>query len=481
MARQLGKQLVDAGILSPELLAKALERQKTTGQKLGECLVRLGLDETPVLRLLAQQFGTRFVSTTKLAQARIEPALAERVPVRLAEGFDFVPIRLDGHVLYVAMAEPQRARALEEIAKAAGVKQVVPFVAIRRSVRAAIRKLYYSDANAFESTQDENTCPHCGAPVATDDFQCSRCELLLVRHADDLPERDNVSLVRALLTEPDASHGRKPLERPNQERTTVYTLAPTVPSGQLVPTIVASFELVQKPLNPFEAYVMSYVDGRTTVAEIAQITQLKDVELRAIFESLAERGLVDVPSASPPGSRPPPRDRAVTEPSLPPVPDSAMPTDAVLVTPPKKPKPTAPNPIATPATPPPPLPSPGVAISQGAAQKLLMKQAAQQREESAADSVLQRAVALERGGRIDEAVDLLSRSIGTLKNPAPLYNRLGLILLDQHHDYDRASALLRKATELEPENSVYMMNLYAVLSMKAEATDAGHKRKPRGK
>jgi type IV pilus assembly protein PilB len=122
-----------------------------------------------------------------------------------------------------------------------------------------------------------------------------------------------------------------------------------------------------------------------------------------------------------------------------------------------------------------------VATPRGAAQKLLLEQAAQQRQESAADSVLQRAVALERGGRIDEAVDLLTRSIGTLKNPAPLYNRLGLILLDQHHDYDRASTLLRKATELEPENSVYMMNLYAVLSMKAEATDPGRKRKPRGK
>ncbi|RYZ31495.1 MAG: general secretion pathway protein GspE, partial [Myxococcaceae bacterium] len=114
MTRKLGEQLVLAGVLTPELLSRALARQQETGQKLGECLVRLGVDETPVLRLLAQELKTRFVSTEKLAQAKVDPGLLERVPVRLAEGFDFMPLRLVQDVLYVAISEPQRARALEE-------------------------------------------------------------------------------------------------------------------------------------------------------------------------------------------------------------------------------------------------------------------------------------------------------------------------------------------------------------------------------
>jgi type IV pilus assembly protein PilB len=38
MARKIGEQLISEGVLTPEMLSRALERQKETGQKLGECL-----------------------------------------------------------------------------------------------------------------------------------------------------------------------------------------------------------------------------------------------------------------------------------------------------------------------------------------------------------------------------------------------------------------------------------------------------------
>lgn len=462
MGRKLGEQLISEGVLTPEVLARALERQKATGQKLGECLVRLGLDETPVLRLLAQELKTRFVSTAKLAQAKIEPALIELVPVRLAEGFDFVPLRLDeAGVLYVAIAEPQRQRAIEEIVKTVGVKRVLPFVAVRRSIRAAIRKHYYADAQAFEQMSDDDACPHCGASVSPNDFQCTRCELLLVRSSDELQNRDNVSLVRALLSEPERHITSEVPVNPHMAKTRASAYVPDPATSKKIPIIIGDLVgVAEKPLHPFEAYVLSVVDGRTSIADISRITQLAEVELLAIFDSLGERQFTQLSS---PEVKPAPAPRLGPEPrsagaaaatTLPPAPPRSQPPSPPVPTSPPVPEPAAPSKAA----------SPGVA---------------QPYVRSEEDGVIQRAVQLERSGRIEEAIELLQVGISKLPKPAPLYNRLGLILLNQRQDYSRATKLFQMAADLEPDNSTYMMNLYTVLSLKADMTNPGKKKKKR--
>jgi type IV pilus assembly protein PilB len=472
MARRLGERLVLEGVVTPEMVARALERQKETGQKLGECLVRLGLDETPVLRLLAQELQTRFVSTVKLAQARIEPALLERVPVRLAEGFDFIPLRLDepGPVLSIAIAEPQRHRALEEIARAVSAARVQPFVAVRRSIRAAIRKHYYSDPHAFEHMSDEDACPHCGAPSAPGAFQCPRCELLLVRHLEDLPPRDNVSLVRALLSSPDRTLAREVPSPPHLDKTRACAYVPDSPGAMLVPTIIAGLDLAERPLNPFEAYILSFVDGRTSVVDLARITRLTEVELRAIFESLSERGVIQVKSAEVKRAKAAPEARSA--------PPAAVERRAPAPTASPAPTPAA-SPVPPPREPPrPPVPERAAAPELAAVKEKSPAPGAGQpgvRSEPPAESILQRAVQLERDGRFQEAIELLERGISRLRNPAPLYNRLGMILLNQQRDYAAALALFQKAADLEPDNSIYTMNLYAVLGLQAEATNPGKK------
>jgi len=94
---------------------------------------------------------------------------------------------------------------------------------------------------------------------------------------------------------------------------------------------------------------------------------------------------------------------------------------------------------------------------------------------AAAENILQRVVYLERNGKMEEAIELLEQGISELSSPAPLYNRLGLILLNQQRDYSKSAKLFQKAADLEPDNSIYMMNLYSVLSLRAEATNAGKK------
>jgi type IV pilus assembly protein PilB len=115
-----------------------------------------------------------------------------------------------------------------------------------------------------------------------------------------------------------------------------------------------------------------------------------------------------------------------------------------------------------------PEPAPGKAASPGVAQPY---------GKSQEDGIIQRAVQMERSGRIEEAIELLEAGISKLSKPAPLYNRLGMILLNQRQDYARATKLFQKAADLEPDNSTYMMNLYTVLSLKADVTNPGKKKK----
>ncbi|RKH60077.1 general secretion pathway protein GspE [Corallococcus aberystwythensis] len=489
MTRKLGEQLVLDGVLTPEVLSRALARQKETGLKLGECLVRLGVDETPVLRLLAQELKTRFVSTEKLAQAKVEPALLERVPVRLAEGFDFMPLRLAQDVLYVAISEPQRQRALEEIAKTVGVAQVLPFVAVRRSIRAAIRKHYYADAKAFEHPPEDLVCPHCGASCKPGDFQCARCELLLVRSVEELPPQDNVSLVRALLTRPEQTGARGVPRPPREEATRVVSFQaqaqPKTKGPPVRPIIVAGLDLVNQPLSPFEAYVLSFVDGRTALADMAMITQLTELELRAVFESLSERGVTKLvgtlasADASFSGDGTPVFGRGAKASASG---ETSFSGDGTPVFGRGEPKSSPSAPSAKAARAPgarPQAPLPSVSLASAlTAKPPPAAPAPAARKEDAQEEVLQRVVRLEQAGKLAEALDLLERSIGLLPKPAPLYNRMGMILLNHQRDYERASAFFQKASDLEPENSVYTMNLYSVLALTAEATNAGQK-KPR--
>lgn len=449
MTRRLGERLVLDGVLTPELLSRALAHQQETGQKLGECLVRLGVDETPVLRLLAQELQTRFVSTEKLAQATVARALLEKVPVRLAEGFDFMPLRLAQGTLYVAIAEPQRQRALEEIVRTVGVTQVLPFVAVRRSIRAAIRKHYYADALAFEHPPEDDACPHCGAPTQVGDFQCERCELLLVRHVEDLPPRDNVSLVRALLTQPERRGTSGTPRAPQAEATRVASFQPPTGGTHARPFIVGGLSVANLKLSPFEAYVLSLVDGHTSLAELALITQLTEVELHALFASLEERGVTKLYELPPPTVRgaAPVRDVGTAQMAQPP----AAPVTQATVPPRPRAQPVSESAVAPVRPAPPP------------------------KQEDANEDVLQRVIRLEQAGRWVEAIELLERGIGLLSSPAPLYNRLGMILLNHQRDYDRATALFQKAADLEPENSLYTMNLYSVMCLVAETTNAGQK------
>ncbi len=160
MAKRLGERLIEAGLVSAEAVEQALSHQKITSHRLGDCLVELGLmQEGALLRFLAAEFKTRFVSAEKLAQAKIAPEVLDKVPVRMAEKQDFIPIAYDAErkVLSIVMAEPQNEALVKEIAIVTDMTEVFPYVGIRSAIQAAIKKHYYGDPTAFASMQSGAT------------------------------------------------------------------------------------------------------------------------------------------------------------------------------------------------------------------------------------------------------------------------------------------------------------------------------------
>jgi HD-GYP domain-containing protein (c-di-GMP phosphodiesterase class II) len=154
MSKKLGERLITAGLVTRDAVDQALEQQRLTGHRLGDSLVEMGLlGEASLLRFLASEFNTRYVSAEKLARAQIPTELLDRVPVRMAESHLFLPLAVDDErrILSIVSAEPQNQALLREIGTVAEVDEVYAYVALRSVVRAGIQKHYYGDTTAFSS------------------------------------------------------------------------------------------------------------------------------------------------------------------------------------------------------------------------------------------------------------------------------------------------------------------------------------------
>ena len=154
MSPKLGDRLVAAGLVTREAVHQALEQQRLTGHRLGDSLVEMGLlGESSLLRFLASELKTRYVSAEKLSRAQIPSDLLDRVPVRLAEAHHFLPLAVDDErrILSIVAAEPQNEKLLRDVASIADVDEVYAYIALRSVVRAGIQKHYYADTTAFAS------------------------------------------------------------------------------------------------------------------------------------------------------------------------------------------------------------------------------------------------------------------------------------------------------------------------------------------
>lgn len=109
-ASPVGRQLVDAGLISRATLLNALAVQRRINAPLGEILVADGhVSRSDVLAALAIQYDTDCIDLSLNPPA---PAMAETLPATLCQTFGAVPWRWLGRTLLVATTRPDQMEAL---------------------------------------------------------------------------------------------------------------------------------------------------------------------------------------------------------------------------------------------------------------------------------------------------------------------------------------------------------------------------------
>ncbi|MCP4602219.1 MAG: hypothetical protein GY847_17165 [Proteobacteria bacterium] len=151
MHLRLGEVLIDAGVLQPEQLEKALALQKKRQLRLGTILLQEDfVSEPQLIQALSRRLSIPWVN---LWHIDIPDELLDLVPVSVAEEFFLIPIYIrttgDGEKsLYVAMNDPTDDSALRFVAAAAGLS-VKPMIAGPSDISAAIRAYYYGEEEIY--------------------------------------------------------------------------------------------------------------------------------------------------------------------------------------------------------------------------------------------------------------------------------------------------------------------------------------------
>ena len=152
--KKLGERLIEAGLITRDALLKALELQRSTpAVRLGDCLLsQRAITEQALLRFLATEFQTRYVSADKLAKVKVPTDVLDRVPVRMAESAGIIPIMYEAErkIMSIVMAEPQNVALITELKIVGGLSDVFVFIGTLGAINAAIKKHYYGDHTAFE-------------------------------------------------------------------------------------------------------------------------------------------------------------------------------------------------------------------------------------------------------------------------------------------------------------------------------------------
>lgn len=145
--RLLGELLVADGLTTSDVIAQALQRAETTGEKLGEALVALGaVSRDDVLRAVARQHGLVYLSRDELPSPL--PQL-KNLSAKYLRQYTVCPVIVDGGVLTVATADPLNPVIADDLRQSTGL-EVRVVVATPEAIVEAIDRAYDGAATPLQ-------------------------------------------------------------------------------------------------------------------------------------------------------------------------------------------------------------------------------------------------------------------------------------------------------------------------------------------
>jgi type IV pilus assembly protein PilB len=299
MKMRLGDILLKRGAMDSLQLQSALAFQRQWGLPLGQVVVDQGFAAAEqVFSALQEQTG---IPSVDLDAQPLDTRLARLVPLRVAESYRVVPLRLEGKrdtTLVVAIAAPANLEALDVVKSVSGKARIVPRLAQDKAIRRAINRLYRGEVQEVPWPEERDTVELPDADEVMQFMDNCMIEDVVIEHeliADDEAtqaptlEKDGIPLLSPLELGPTPAQ-LEPWLSDEEVRVLVYGWGADATAGLLrvlsqagIPARAASAtevllagedSVVVSPLPSLEA-LRQRVDARVLVAGHAPEQELK--------------------------------------------------------------------------------------------------------------------------------------------------------------------------------------------------------------
>jgi len=137
---RLDELLIQEGLVTPEQVSAALQRQKLYGGRLGTQLLQMGvIDEATLVRVLAGKLGCEGII---LGGMEITESVIQMIPATVAISRKVIPFVFDANhnLLKVACEDPGAQNILNDLRFASGGKDIQLYVASELALIHAIAR-----------------------------------------------------------------------------------------------------------------------------------------------------------------------------------------------------------------------------------------------------------------------------------------------------------------------------------------------------
>lgn len=149
--RKLGERLLADGIIDEEQLRQGLERQRVTGQFLGETLFGLGVvSSAQIGKYLEDVTGFPFIDLT---EATVDPTVASFIPEEYARRRHVLPFRDRDGSIDVAMIDPLNIAVVDDLRSRIG-RPIVPFLAFANDIDDSIKRAFDATRKALSVLEE---------------------------------------------------------------------------------------------------------------------------------------------------------------------------------------------------------------------------------------------------------------------------------------------------------------------------------------
>lgn len=156
VASRWARTLVEEKLLTEEQLKKALDFQKSVGGRLSAIVVKLGfVSDQTLTQFMARKQGLPIAELENLV---VPENLVKRIPQKLIEKHEVVPVAFRDGVLTIATSDPLDFDAIEEIQLVTGYRTEIA-LAPRSSIARTIQQIVNPEPTTEELVRELETKP----------------------------------------------------------------------------------------------------------------------------------------------------------------------------------------------------------------------------------------------------------------------------------------------------------------------------------